>query len=142
MQDETPPRLVCSFRLAWSVVAFFGYCILYMQRVNMGIAIVAMINNTALQEKIHSNSLYHSIESAFNLSSEKYDLINTVEAHAKNQSSLTELYRVNNNTSKTVSVEKCQFSNTLGKRSVSWIINSTAFNIGAQVISYEDELNI
>ncbi len=47
-KQQTPPRMICSVRLSLSFVAFFVYAISYLQRINMGIAILCMVNNTAL----------------------------------------------------------------------------------------------
>lgn len=45
------PSFLLSIRFLLSMVIFFGYCFNYMQKVDMGIAIVCMINNTALKEQ-------------------------------------------------------------------------------------------
>ncbi|CAF0884868.1 unnamed protein product [Brachionus calyciflorus] len=47
--DKTPSFLF-STRFVVTVMAFFGYCLQYMLKINMGIAIVCMVNNTALRE--------------------------------------------------------------------------------------------
>ena len=38
-------------------MAFFGYCFQYMLKINLGIGIVCMINNTALQEEIYHQKI-------------------------------------------------------------------------------------
>jgi hypothetical protein len=42
-------------RFLLAIMAFFGYCIQYMLKINLGIAIVCMVNFTALSP-IHSSS--------------------------------------------------------------------------------------
>jgi hypothetical protein len=44
------PSLIISVRFLTSITIFFGYCIQYMLKINMSIAIVCMVNNTALRE--------------------------------------------------------------------------------------------
>ena len=50
------PSFWISVRFLLSMLIFFGYCFNYMQKVDMGIAIVCMVNNTALKEMSYS---YH-----------------------------------------------------------------------------------
>jgi len=40
-------------------MAFLGYCLQYMLKINLGIAIVCMVNHTALQAGT-SNSIFHN----------------------------------------------------------------------------------
>jgi hypothetical protein len=47
------PSFLLSIRFLLSIIIFFGYCFNYMQKVDMGIAIVCMINNTALKEHLN-----------------------------------------------------------------------------------------
>lgn len=44
---ETPPFFF-SVRFLVTIMAFFGYCLQYMLKINLGIAIVCMVNHTAL----------------------------------------------------------------------------------------------
>jgi ACS family sodium-dependent inorganic phosphate cotransporter-like MFS transporter 5 len=41
--------LLCSFRLALAFIALVGFIIVYAQRVGMSIAIVCMVNHTAVK---------------------------------------------------------------------------------------------
>lgn len=43
----TPP-FFCSVRFIVTIMAFFGYCLQYMLKINLGIAIVCMVNHTAV----------------------------------------------------------------------------------------------
>lgn len=60
---QTQAPLLCSARLSLCIFVFCGLGILYMQRINMGIAIVCMVNNTALEL---SNSKVESIDKSVN----------------------------------------------------------------------------
>lgn len=55
---EAPP-FFGSVRFLVTIMAFFGYCLQYMLKINLGIAIVCMVNNTALNE-LKTNSLISS----------------------------------------------------------------------------------
>lgn len=56
---EVPPPFFCSMRFVVTIMAFFGYCLQYMLKINLGIAIVCMVNYTALEEmKPVSNSTF------------------------------------------------------------------------------------
>ena len=44
-----PTRLVCSTRLGLSIIGFFMFFHLYAQRVGMSVAIVSMVNHTAVK---------------------------------------------------------------------------------------------
>ena len=44
-----PTRLVCSTRLGLSFIGFFMFFHLYAQRVGMSVAIVSMVNHTAVK---------------------------------------------------------------------------------------------
>ena len=46
-----------SVRFLISVVAFIGYCVLNMQRVILSIAIICMVNNTAISKLSHSSTI-------------------------------------------------------------------------------------
>lgn len=51
------PPFFCSVRFIVTIMAFFGYCLQYMLKINLGIAIVCMVNHTAInniQEKKHA----------------------------------------------------------------------------------------
>lgn len=50
------PKLFPSIRLLMSILIFFGYCFQYMLKINMSIAIVCMVNNTALGIVNYQNS--------------------------------------------------------------------------------------
>lgn len=62
--DGSNVSFYLSVRFLISVVAFVGYCVLNMQRVILSIAIICMVNNTAISNKItHSSpaSLNHTL---------------------------------------------------------------------------------
>jgi hypothetical protein len=44
-------RLLLSIRFLLAILLFFGYAIQYTQKINMSVAIVCMVNNTALLEQ-------------------------------------------------------------------------------------------
>lgn len=48
--DNKPPSFLISIRFLVAIIAFLGYAVQYIQRINMSVAIVCMINNTALKE--------------------------------------------------------------------------------------------
>lgn len=59
-------------RFLLSMLIFFGYCFNYMQKVDMGIAIVCMVNNTALKEMSYN---YHfKNDTPFTPSNFTYDI--------------------------------------------------------------------
>jgi len=39
-----------------AIIAFFGYAVQYIQRINMSVAIVCMVNNTAIKQMRQSSS--------------------------------------------------------------------------------------
>jgi hypothetical protein len=39
-----------------AIIAFFGYAVQYIQRINMSVAIVCMVNNTAIKQMLQSSS--------------------------------------------------------------------------------------
>ena len=43
-----PPPFWISVRFLIAVLAFFGYAVQYMQRINISVAMICMVNNTAL----------------------------------------------------------------------------------------------
>jgi hypothetical protein len=45
----TGRSLLCSYRFLIAIVAFFAYAAQYTQKINMSVAIVCMVNNTALK---------------------------------------------------------------------------------------------
>jgi hypothetical protein len=45
----TAPSFVISVRFMMALLAFFGYAVQYIQRIDMSVAIVCMVNNTALK---------------------------------------------------------------------------------------------
>ncbi|RNA04067.1 inorganic phosphate cotransporter isoform X3 [Brachionus plicatilis] len=56
MESTKIPRLFPSVRLLMSLLIFLGYCFQYMLKINMSIAIVCMVNNTALGILSYQNS--------------------------------------------------------------------------------------
>jgi hypothetical protein len=38
-----------------AIIAFFGYAVQYIQRINMSVAIVCMVNNTAVKQILRSS---------------------------------------------------------------------------------------
>merc|ERR1719223_2037590 len=57
MTSENGPSFVFSVRFLTAIIAFLGYGVQYIQRVNMSTAIVCMLNNTALKELKSANAL-------------------------------------------------------------------------------------
>lgn len=47
MSDEAPPSFLISIRFLIAVISFFGYAVQYIQRIDMSVAIVCMVNHTA-----------------------------------------------------------------------------------------------
>jgi len=45
----TGRSLLCSYRFLIAIIAFFAYAAQYTQKINMSVAIVCMVNNTALK---------------------------------------------------------------------------------------------
>lgn len=74
----TTPAFFGSVRFLVTVMAFFGYCLQYMLKINLGIAIVCMVNHTALNN-LKSNQIFS-------------------ESITLNNNSLIELTTVNTNT--------------------------------------------
>lgn len=56
-ESNTIPPFFCSVRFIVTIMAFFGYCLQYMLKINLGIAIVCMVNHTALSHdaEMHNN---------------------------------------------------------------------------------------
>ncbi|KAK3095969.1 hypothetical protein FSP39_021470, partial [Pinctada imbricata] len=54
-EGETTPLLFSS-RMSLAIMAFLGFCNLYMLRVNMSVAIVCMVNQTALRGNVSTES--------------------------------------------------------------------------------------
>lgn len=57
MTSENGPSFVFSIRFLTAIIAFLGYGVQYIQRVNMSTAIVCMLNNTALKELKSASAL-------------------------------------------------------------------------------------
>lgn len=57
MADEKGPSFLLSVRFLTAIIAFLGYGVQYIQRVNMSTAIVCMLNHTAIREELISTSL-------------------------------------------------------------------------------------
>ena len=55
------PKFMFSSRFLLTIMATLGYCLQYMLKINLGIAIVCMVNNTAIKSFTNSN------EQSFNL---------------------------------------------------------------------------
>jgi hypothetical protein len=51
------PSFLISIRFLLAIIAFSAYAIQYTQKINMSVAIVCMINNTALEERKHASAL-------------------------------------------------------------------------------------
>ena len=45
------PSFIFSIRFVIALIALFGYAVQYMQRINMSVAIVCMVNSTALTQQ-------------------------------------------------------------------------------------------
>ncbi len=57
MANENGPSFIFSVRFLIAIIAFLGYGVQYIQRVNMSTAIVCMVNHTALKEQFIITSL-------------------------------------------------------------------------------------
>ncbi len=53
---ENSGSFFLSWRFALSMIGFFGFVHVYAQRVGMSVAIVCMVNHTALQVSLHDHS--------------------------------------------------------------------------------------
>lgn len=53
--EQKPPSFLISVRFLIAIIAFLGYAVQYIQRINMSVAIVCMVNNTAI--KLHNEAL-------------------------------------------------------------------------------------
>ena len=65
------PSFLISVRFLIALISFLGYAVQYIQRINMSVAIVCMVNNTGLAlrragEKIPSESDVQVTESSLN----------------------------------------------------------------------------
>lgn len=87
MTDEKKvPSFLRSIRFLLTIMAFLGYCMQYMLKINLGIGIVCMVNNTALSLLKQSNdsltsyknASFSNNESLF-LNNSKYNASNGVE---------------------------------------------------------------
>jgi hypothetical protein len=58
--------IVPSVRFLLSVIIFAGVAVQYMQKIDMGIAIVCMVNNTALKEQSKNGSLLLLLKGTMN----------------------------------------------------------------------------
>ncbi len=63
------PSFFCSVRFVVTIMAFFGYCLQYMLKINLGIAIVCMVNSTALN---HMKPTHHIEGIDANVSTDLY----------------------------------------------------------------------
>jgi hypothetical protein len=51
---DKPPSFLISVRFLVALIAFLGYAVQYIQRIDMSVAIVCMVNNTALKARAAS----------------------------------------------------------------------------------------
>ena len=72
---KAPPFLM-SVRFLVTIMAFFGYCFEYMLKINLGIAIVCMINNTALHEQNFQHAKNFSYSPKLYLSEQNSSIVN------------------------------------------------------------------
>ena len=56
VSSKAVPSFFVSVRFIVTIMAFFGYCLQYMLKINLGIAIVCMVNQTALRHEIAENN--------------------------------------------------------------------------------------
>ena len=56
-----PTRLLCSTRLSLSIIGFFMFFHLYAQRVGMSVAIVSMVNQTAVSMMAADTGIIHNL---------------------------------------------------------------------------------
>ena len=68
--EPSPPSFLISTRFLTSAILFFGYCFQYMLKINMSIAIVCMVNNTALNRLKASLALNTTLLNSSFVSSE------------------------------------------------------------------------
>ncbi len=76
MANENGPSFILSVRFLIAIIAFLGYGVQYIQRVNMSTAIVCMLNHTTIKEQLISTSLDNDMSLASNL----YNTSQTVDA--------------------------------------------------------------
>ena len=76
MANENGPTFILSVRFLIAIIAFLGYGVQYIQRVNMSTAIVCMLNHTAIKEQLISTSL----ENDMSLDSNLYNTSETIDA--------------------------------------------------------------
>lgn len=69
-----------------AVFLFFGYCLNYMQKIDMSIAIVCMVNHTALEKQVTHNR-YLLLNTSMANSSSNYTLLNNDVCVIKTKSS-------------------------------------------------------
>ncbi len=55
---QLPPSLLCSYRFLISIMLFLAGAIQYIQKINMGIAIVCMVNSTALRNNVSKDGFF------------------------------------------------------------------------------------
>ena len=88
----------------------------------MGIAIVAMINNTALQQQLHVKQLKDAnpldMRNALNNSYENYQLMKRSQFRVAARNIQLESFRMEANISSSDNQEHCRFSIAHGKSSV------------------------
>ena len=83
-----------------AIIAFIAYAAQYTQKINMSVAIVCMINNTALKEIEHAKQLQLQLESSNN---------SLADVAADHSAALHDSY------SNDTSTDKCYFK-SLGKK--------------------------
>jgi hypothetical protein len=91
-QENKAHPFLFSCRFLLAIMAFLGYCLQYMLKINLGIAIVCMVNHTALQMETPNTNLFHnaSIASISNNTLGNTDSLKCV-AQIKHQSSQVQL---------------------------------------------------
>lgn len=53
LESKSNPPLLISVRFLLAIVIFFGVALQYMQKIDMGISIVVMVNSSAIQDSEH-----------------------------------------------------------------------------------------
>jgi hypothetical protein len=57
------PSFIISIRFLIAIIAFFGYAVQYIQKINMSVGIVCMVNNTAVKQVLKFANIFIDISS-------------------------------------------------------------------------------
>ncbi|RNA20803.1 sialin isoform X1 [Brachionus plicatilis] len=79
LDPKSTPSLLISVRFLLALVIFFGVALQYMQKIDMGISIVVMVNSTAIQQNDPNHHLAPSTDDANDTCLFKPDLTNSTK---------------------------------------------------------------